>query len=313
MTIHVLGFPTTLGLPRHAVRHAPEALRATGLLDFLGQLDSRVIDHGDMALPPGLRSDPVPVRIAKVVEAARRQQQHWQRVARPGDLLLTIGGDHSTSLGTIMALAALGYDFDVVWVDAHGDFNTVETSPSGNPHGMVLALATGLLPDAMDGVIRPDRLRLWGIRDLDPGERRLLSEARVEVVSPAEVRARRAELLAGLRPNVFVSFDIDSVDPAEAPGTMTPVPGGFTRDEAVSLVADIVRGRNLLALDVVEFHPDRDEGDATGRLAHAVIRAALEAWRGQSPIRSGSPCASRSDADSRPSACASPTRRLYSP
>ncbi|OTA41460.1 MAG: hypothetical protein A6D92_06470 [Symbiobacterium thermophilum] len=100
-----------------------------------------------------------------------------------------------------MALAALGYDFDVVWVDAHGDFNTVETSPSGNPHGMVLALATGLLPDAMDGVIRPDRLRLWGIRDLDPGERRLLSEARVEVVSPAEVRARRAELLAGLRPN----------------------------------------------------------------------------------------------------------------
>jgi len=73
MTIHVLGFPTTLGLPRNSLRHAPEALRASGLLGFLRQLDSPVIDHGDMALPPGSLSDPVPVRIAKVVEAARRQ------------------------------------------------------------------------------------------------------------------------------------------------------------------------------------------------------------------------------------------------
>ena len=149
MTIHLLGFPTTLGLPRNAVRHAPEALRTSGLLAYLRQLDSQVIDHGDMALPPGLQSDPVPARIAKVVEAARRQQAHWQRVARPGDLLLTIGGDHSTSLGTIMALAAMGHDFDVVWVDAHGDFNTIATSPSGNPHGMVLSLAAGLLPEAL--------------------------------------------------------------------------------------------------------------------------------------------------------------------
>lgn len=296
MTIHLLGFPTTLGLPRDALRHAPEALRASGLLEYLEQLGHRVIDHGDMPLPPGLRSDPVPVRVAKVVEAARRQQAHWQQVARPGDLLLTIGGDHSTSLGTIMALAAMGYDFDVVWVDAHGDFNTIETSPSGNPHGMVLSLAAGLLPDAMPGVVRPDQLRLWGIRDLDPGERELLAEARVEVVSPADLRARRAELLANLKPAVFLSFDIDSVDPAEAPGTMTPVPGGFTRDEAVALVADIVRGRNLLALDVVEFHPDRDVGGATEQLAHAVIRAALDEWCRQSPGRAGSPCAVRTGA-----------------
>jgi len=312
MTIHVLGFPTTLGLPRNSLRHAPEALRASGLLGFLRQLDSPVIDHGDMALPPGSLSDPVPVRIAKVVEAARRQQEHWQRVARPGDLMLTIGGDHSTSLGTIMALTAMGYDFDVVWVDAHGDFNTVATSPSGNPHGMVLSLAAGLLPEALPQIIGPDRLRLWGIRDLDPGERRLLTEARVEVFSPAEVRTRRAQLLAGLRPNVFLSFDIDSVDPAEAPGTMTPVPGGFSRTEAVALVADIVRGRNLLAMDLVEFHPDRDAGGMTERLAHAVLRAALGEWRPQVSNRSGSPCASRSAAESTPSAWASPTSRLYS-
>lgn len=307
MTIHLLGFPTTLGLPRDSQRHAPEALRASGLVSFLSQLGSQVVDHGDMALPPGLRSDPVPVRIEKVVEAARRQQKHWQQVARPGDLMLTVGGDHSTSLGTIMALAAMGYDFDVVWIDAHGDFNTAATSPSGNPHGMVLSLAAGLLPEALPRIIPPDRLRLWGIRDLDPGEQRLLREAKVEVLSPAEVRTRRAQLIASLRPNVFVSFDIDSVDPAEAPGTMTPVPGGFSQREAVALVADIVRGRNLLALDLVEFHPDRDAGGLTERLAHAVLRAALGEWSRPVSKRPGSSSAGRPAVNSTSSAWASRT------
>ena len=281
MTIHVLGFPTTLGLPRSAVRHGPEALRATGLLKELRRHDAHAVDHGDMAVLPGLLADPVPTRVEKVVEAARQQRDHWLRVARPGELLLTIGGDHSTSLGTIMALAELGHDFDVIWVDAHGDFNTIETSPTGNPHGMVLSLATGLLPDSLGRVITPDRLHLWGIRDLDPGERRLLAEQRVEVFSPDEVRTRREQILAGLRPNIFLSFDIDSVDPGEAPGTMTPVPGGFTTAEAVDLVRAIVRGRNLVAMDLVEFHPDRDSDGRTERLAHAVLQAALTEWCNQ--------------------------------
>ncbi|MEW8978782.1 MAG: arginase [Symbiobacterium sp.] len=281
MTIQVLGFPTTLGLPRSATRHGPEALRASGLLSALRRFDAEVVDHGDLSLQPGLTSDPVPVRVAKVVEAARLQRDHWLRTARPGDLLLTIGGDHSTSLGTIMALAALGHDFDVVWVDAHGDFNIIETSPTGNPHGMVLSLATGLLPNFLARVVGPDRLHLWGIRDLDPGERRLLAEQRVEVFSPDEVRAQRDRLLARLRPNIFLSFDIDSVDPGEAPGTMTPVPGGFTTAEAVDLVRAIVRGRNLVAMDLVEFHPDRDSDGRTERLAHAVLQAALTEWCNQ--------------------------------
>jgi arginase len=281
MTIQLLGYPTTLGLPRRAVRHAPEVLRASGLISSLRRFDPQVVDHGDAELPPGLTSDEASVRVAKVVAAARRQRDHWLRVARPGDLLLTIGGDHSTSLGTIAALTALGYDFDVVWVDAHGDFNIIETSPSGNPHGMVLSLATGLLPDAMERVIAPSRLHLWGIRDLDPGERRLLQAERVEALSPDEVRTRGNRILEGLKPNIFLSFDIDSVDPSEAPGTMTPVPGGFTRSEALALVSSIVKGRRLLALDLVEFHPDRDVAGLTERLAHDVLQAALRQWENQ--------------------------------
>lgn len=275
MAIQLLGYPTTLGLPRTAAVHAPEALRGAGLMARLTRLGQPVIDHGDMALPPGRRDIPVADLVRQVVEAARVQKEHWLQHLRPGDLPLTIGGDHSTSLGTIWALAELGHDFDVVWIDAHGDFNILETSPSGNPHGMVLSLATGLLPDLLPRLISPQQLRFFGIRDLDPGERALLERERVEVPSPDQVRQERERLLRRLKPHVFLSFDIDSVDPSEAPGTMTPVPHGFRREEALGLVAAIARQRKIIALDLVEYHPDYDRDGITAALALDVLTTAL--------------------------------------
>lgn len=275
MAIQLLGFPTTLGLPRQALRHAPEVLRAAGLTQQLQNSGQVVEDLGDMALEPGSATAPVPERVQKVVDAARRQADLWHLSHKPGDLMLTIGGDHTTSLGTIWALAEMGRTFDVVWIDAHGDFNVLETSPSGNPHGMVLALACGLMPSFMPKVIDPSSLRLWGIRDLDPGERALLGRERAEVLDPGQVRHEWERIVKRLKPNVFLSFDIDSVEPAEAPGTMTPVPGGFHRHEALDLVADLARHRNLLALDVVEYHPDRDQNGVTADLALAVVNTAI--------------------------------------
>jgi len=275
MVIQLLGFPTTLGLPREAAGHAPEKLRASGLTRQLERLGHRVVDHGDMALVPGLAADDVQTRLQKVTEAARAQKEHWLKTHRTGELMLTLGGDHSTSLGTIWALAEMGQEFDVVWVDAHGDFNVVETSPSGNPHGMVLAMAAGLMGRWTPKMISPDRLHLWGIRDLDAGEQQLLVQERVEVLSPDQVRAEWDRLVSRLGPNVLLSFDIDSVDPTDAPGTMTPVPGGFRRQEALDLVAAIARERNLLAVDLVEYHPDRDRLDRTAVLGLDVIHAAV--------------------------------------
>ncbi len=275
MAIQLLGFPTTLGLPRDAVRHAPEALRASGLTRNLERLGHKVVDHGDMALVSSRVEDPVEARLQKVAEAARVQKDHWLKAHRSGDLMLTVGGDHSTSLGTIWALSEMAHDFDIVWVDAHGDFNVIETSPSGNPHGMVLAMATGLLPRWTPKMVSPDRLRLWGIRDLDAGERRLLEREQVEVLEPDQVRHEWDRIIGRLKPNVFLSFDIDSVDPSDAPGTMTPVPGGFHRHEALDLVAAISRRRNLLAVDIVEYHPDHDEADRTAALALDVAQAAV--------------------------------------
>ncbi|HWI63436.1 MAG TPA: arginase family protein [Symbiobacteriaceae bacterium] len=275
MAVQLLGFPTTLGLPRRARQHAPEALRSAGLLETLRRHCGRVEDLGDLPLPEGDRTQPWPDQVRHTVAAARTQAHLWRQAHKPGQLMMTIGGDHSTSLGTLQALTDLGYDYDTVWIDAHGDFNILHTSPSGNTHGMVLALACGLMPEYMPAVVHPSSLRLWGIRDLDPGERDLLRQQSVEVLSPDQVRHEWDRIVMRLKPNVFLSFDMDSVEPAHAPGTMTPVPGGFGRHEALELVGHLARHRQIIAMDLVEYHPDYDHDDRTLELARAVLATAL--------------------------------------
>jgi arginase len=275
VAIQVLGFPTTLGLPRQAVRHAPEVLRTGGLITALQRLSASVEDLGDLPLDAGSRQDTVPAQITNVVDAARRQADLWLRLHKPGHLMLTLGGDHTTSLGTIWTLHRMGQPFDVIWIDAHGDFNIIETSPSGNVHGMVLALACGLLPEYMPAMISPADLHLWGIRDLDPGERALLVRERVEVLDPEQTRHQWERIVSRLKPNVFLSFDLDSVEPCDSPGTMTPVPGGFRRQEALDMVAYLARHRHIAALDLVEFHPDQDQGNLTRQLSMDVATSVV--------------------------------------
>jgi arginase len=275
VAIQLLGYPTTLGLPHRPARHAPAALRQAGLVERLQRLTPVVEDLGDLPLEEGRHEDNVDQRVRKVVNAARSQADRWLAAHKPDHLMLTLGGDHSTSLGTIWALHRMGHDFDVVWIDAHGDFNIIETSPSGNPHGMVLALACGLMPAYMPKAVDPSSLRLWGIRDLDTGERVLLQQQRVEFLSPDETRRQWDRIIRRLKPNVFLSFDMDSVEPDQAPGTKTPVPNGFHRHEALNLVADIARNRHLLAMDLVELHPDQDRQNLTVDLALDVIQTAV--------------------------------------
>lgn len=234
-----------------------------------------VEDLGDLPLAELHNPGSVPDMVANVVAAAGRQADLWLRQHKQGQLMLTLGGDHSTSLGTIQALSRMGHEFDVVWIDAHGDFNIIETSPTGNVHGMVLALACGLMPEYTPGAIAPSDLRLWGIRDLDPGERDLLNNHQVEVLDPDQTRHEWDRIVKRLKPNILLSFDIDSIDPMQAPGTMTPVPGGFNRHEALQFVAHLARERHILALDVVEFHPDFDRQDRTLQLALDVITTAV--------------------------------------
>jgi arginase len=269
MHAQLLGFPTALGLPRFVAEEGPAALRRLGLVQALEEVLD-VTDLGDMAVESSQPGDGVDRLLGKVLAAARRQARAFTDAYAADALPITLGGDHTTSLGTALALAQLGLSFDVVWLDAHGDFNTPVTSPSGHPHGMVLALLAGLTP-YLPQAVAPWRLHLWGVRDLDPGERSLLEALGVDVRDVAATRAGWPGLLGALSRNVLVSFDCDCCQPDVAPGTMTPVANGFGRAEVLRLVRQIGEARRVLALDVVELHPDRDHKDRTARLARDVI------------------------------------------
>src|SRR5262249_17336490 len=167
MRAQLFGFPTALGLPRHVSEAGPAALRRLGLVQALEHI-LEVADLGDMEVERPEAGDGGERLLPRVIAAARRQARAFTKVYAADSLPITVGGDHTTSLGTALALNQLGVSFDVVWLDAHGDFNTPITSPSGNPHGMVLALLAGLTP-YLPQAVPPWRLHLWGVRDLDPG------------------------------------------------------------------------------------------------------------------------------------------------
>jgi arginase len=205
-------------------------------------------------------------------------------------LPLVLGGDHSVALGTLGGLARAAGPGGVIWLDAHGDLNRPETSPTGNVHGMVLAAALGLGGRAFESdawpipAVEPSRVALVGVRSLDPSEREVLHELGARIYTMSDVdrlgveRAIRESLehVAGSG-FVHVSLDMDVVDPEVAPGVGTPVRGGLSYREAhfaLELVADSGLAGSL---EVVEVNPILDRENATGRLAVELVASALGA------------------------------------
>lgn len=273
MAIHLLGFPTNLGLPIPVRRPAPAALRQMGLVQRLRAL-APVQDHGDLDVPAGHTLPRGRPLLEAVVAAAWRQAQVVATHGGCEELWVGVGGDHSASLGLALGLHQTGHTFDIVWIDAHGDFNTPATSPSGNPHGMVLALLAGLVPDLLPPAVPPRRMHIRGARSLDPGERELLARHGVHVYGVAEAVTQMDAIAARLGPRVFLSFDLDSLDPAVAPAVHTPEPGGFTLDQVLALVRCIGERCHLLAVDAVEYDPALDPDGRSGRAAVEVLAAA---------------------------------------
>jgi arginase len=219
-------------------------------------------------------------RVAKLVADARRKD------ATP----LVLGGDHSIALGTLVGMASAHGPGGVVWIDAHGDLNTPDSSPSGNVHGMVLAAALGLggpefqregwtLP-----AVEAGRISLVGVRSLDDGERDLLRRLDAKVFTMSEIDrvgiepCMREALAHASGPNfVHVSLDMDVVDPEHAPGVGTPVRGGLSYREA-HLAMEIVAESGLMdSLDVVEVNPVLDRENSTAKLAVELVASALGA------------------------------------
>ena len=292
--VALIGAPLDLGAGRRGVDMGPSAIRYAGLAEHLAEkLGIVTDDHGNVDAPVAeslVRGAENARYLATILELCDQVAKLVSEATRAGKLPLVLGGDHSVALGSLVGMAAVHGPGGVVWVDAHGDLNTPETSPSGNVHGMVLAAALGLAGDAFAyddwtlPAIESGKLALVVVRSLDAGERALLKQLDAKVFTMSEIDKvgiepcmREALEHAGGGAFLHVSLDMDAVDPEHAPGVGTPVRGGFSYREA-HLAMEIVAESGLAdSFDVVEVNPVLDRENATGKLAVELVASALGA------------------------------------
>ncbi|MBP8251722.1 MAG: arginase, partial [Herpetosiphon sp.] len=271
MFIDLIGVPLDLGAGRRGVDMGASAIRYAGVRRQLELLGHTVMDRGNVhvALAETVDVGDVRLRYFEPIVQMLITLMHTVKDARDaGRMPVILGGDHSLALGSI-AGAAHDREIGVIWIDAHGDFNTTQTSPSGNIHGMPLAALCGIgderlvtlkgqrLPNSM---IKPEHIALVGIRDLDHDERLLMMEQGLSVFATEyidrygmnEAMQQAIKVASQARDGFYVSFDLDVLDPAFAPGVGTPMPGGITYREAHLAAELLAESGRMIGLDVVE-------------------------------------------------------------
>ena len=296
MIVHVLGVPMDLGSGRRGVDMGPSAIRIAGLHDRLRELGHRVVDEGDLTIKnmEELKVGDVRARfLAEIVRASRQVATKVGRIIERGEFPLVIGGDHSISVGTVSGIAAAVRErrkkVGLLWIDAHGDINTPETSPSGNIHGMPVAALLGegpaeLVSIAGEGAkIDPANVALVGIRSLDDGEKARLKRFGVQVHTMSDVDRHgihrvMKKALARVTDGtdyVHVSFDLDAVDPTVAPGVGTPVKGGLDYREA-HLIMELLHDSGVMtSLELVEVNPILDDRNQSALFAVELVQSAF--------------------------------------
>ena len=290
--VSVLGAPLDLGAARRGVDMGPSAVRYAELDEALRALGLRVEDGGNVSaeLPEvaAVRDESaryLPAILATCSQIARRVAQMTSGERMP----VVLGGDHSIAMGTLAGLSSVHGTGGLLWVDAHADLNRPETTPSGNVHVMPLAAALGACNFELNGLPRapwvdPSRVALIGVRALDPGEKALVRDLDLCVLTIADVDRRgmpsvmdqALEVTSG--PGfVHLSFDVDVCDPEIAPGVGTPVRGGLSYREA-HLAMELVAEAGLLSsMELVEVNPILDHANQTGKLAVEMAASALGA------------------------------------
>ncbi|MGH7149842.1 MAG: arginase [Planctomycetota bacterium] len=293
--IRLIGVPMDLGAGRRGVDMGPSAMRLAGLEANLEALGHRVTDTGDIPVPiPEVRKPgPGPKYLREILAACDKLARKVERILEERAVPIVLGGDHSIALGTVTGLARhfrrKGREFGLLYVDAHGDMNTPESSPSGNVHGMPLAAVLGLgSRDLVEfGGFSPkakrERTALLGIRNVDEAERGLILKAGIAAYTmrdldergmPAVVREALAVVTSGTE-GFHLSFDLDSLDPTIAPGTGTPVRGGIGYREAHLLMELVADTGHLVSMEVAELNPVLDDRNVTGQLAVDLILSAF--------------------------------------
>ncbi|HUI29236.1 MAG TPA: arginase [Candidatus Acidoferrales bacterium] len=296
MIIRIVGVPMDLGAGRRGVDMGPSALRIAGLAERLREIGHTVCDDGD-----------IPVKVPESQEMGDKKLKYLPEIVRVATILahkvedimehkefpLVLGGDHSIAMGTISGLSNYATKhnlrFGVIWIDAHADMNTVETTPSGNIHGMPLAAVLGEGARELTTIggdfrkVDPRNAALVGVRDVDTAEKEIVKRTGIAHYTMADIDKYGAhkiinKVLKEFRERVdllHVSFDIDSVDPTVAAGVGTPAPGGLSYRETHLIMETIADCECMSSLEVAEVNPIFDVKNQSSAFAVQVIASAL--------------------------------------
>jgi arginase len=293
MKAAIIGAPLDLGAGRRGVDMGPSAIRYAGLEERLEELGVECADRGNVATAVAeatAEHDPR-ARFLPAIRATCERIAALVGEALDEDRVpIVLGGDHSIALGTLGGLAARRGPGAVLWIDAHGDLNTPETTPSGNVHGMPLAAVLGRGGPGFESAawtlpaVEHERVSVIGARELDPGERALIGELGLAVHTMSELDRRGIEAVVGEAleraagaPFTHISLDLDGLDPEVAPGVGTAVRGGLTYREA-HLAMEMVAASGLLCcLEIVEVNPILDRANVTAELAVELAMSAFGA------------------------------------
>jgi arginase len=296
VVIHVIGVPMDLGAGRRGVDMGPSAIRIAGLDARLRELGHTVLDEGDLAVKTQEEQrvrDQRAKYLPEITRTVTALAQKVRRIFRNGHFPLVVGGDHSVAVGTVSGLAAevrrrrkrLG----VFWIDAHGDFNTPESSPSGNIHGMPLSTLVGMGPRPLRCVLGtyrkldPRNVAIIGLRTLDRTERNNLVNHGIRTFTMGDIdihgvhhcMENALQQIAARVDYLHVSFDLDSVDPVFAPGVGTPVKGGLNYREAHLIMEMLADSGKMTSLEIVEVNPILDNRNQSAEFVVELLQSAF--------------------------------------
>ena len=295
-TVSIIGFPVDLGAGRRGVDMGPSALRIAGLESKLKALGYKVEDTGDINIEIMERQkiiNPKLKYLDEILKTSKKLAARIEKVLEQNKFPLCLGGDHSMALGTLAGIASYcrknNLTLGVIWIDAHEDMNTDETTPSGNIHGMPLAASMGLgHPELVDFYgfapkLKPENCTIIAARSIDPEERINIKKLNPTVYTMSDVDklgihriiSRVLKQFKEKIDHIHVSFDVDSVDPNFAPGVGTPVPGGLNYREAHLLMESIAECGCMSSLGVAEVNPILDVKNNSAKFAADLIASSM--------------------------------------
>ncbi|WP_374723612.1 arginase [Calidifontibacillus erzurumensis] len=285
--ISIIGVPMDLGQSRRGVDMGPSAIRYAGVIERLEKLNYIIEDKGDIEIGRSNVDEGTTnlKHLKAVTEANTKLATVVDKVVESGSFPLVFGGDHSISIGTLAGISKHYQNLGVIWYDAHADLNTEETSPSGNIHGMPLAVSLGLGHPSLTNIlgyapkVKPENIVIIGARSIDSGEKDLIRSKGIKVYTMHEidrlgmtkVMEETIQYLKDKTDGVHLSLDLDGLDPSDAPGVGTPVLGGISYRESNLAMEMLEESKLITSAEFVEVNPILDERNKTASVAVALM------------------------------------------